>query len=62
MKKPVRGERGDPWTLPQPHPEPGDDPREVCCTCGLRGRQCIELPCWHQRNVADRGYVYGNFR
>lgn len=49
--------------VPQPHPEPGDDPSEVCCTCGLRGRQCLHAAtCWHYQRITARGLVYGNFR
>jgi hypothetical protein len=31
---------------------------EVCPTCGLRGGQCITLPCKYN-DMHERGYVFG---
>lgn len=45
--------------VPQPLPEPGDAPGEVCCTCGLRGRQCMEpATCHHYLRITLKGLVY----
>lgn len=47
------------FPVPQPHSEPGDVAGEVCCTCGLRGRQCVHVAtCWHFNRITERGYVY----